>query len=163
MWESQIVLSKYDVKNVYKQILIDQFCQKMYSDMNVSTRGQLYSNLKTSWSLEQYLLKLPNFFRKLICKLRCSNVKIPVEKGRWVGVPREQRFCHLCSEAVVGDEYHYLFMCKCEQVMIIRDKYIPVYYVDRPSQEKMYGLLSLCNTPVLKKLAIFVKHLIKLL
>ena len=54
VWESQSVLSKFDVKYVIKQTLIDQFCQKMYSDMNVSTRGQLYSNLKISWSIEPY-------------------------------------------------------------------------------------------------------------
>ena len=108
-------------------------------------------------------MRLPNFFRKLICKLRCSNVKIPVETGRWVGVPRDERFCHLCTERVVGDELHYLFLCKCAKVTEIRDKYISAYYINRPSKEKMYGLLTLCNITVLKKLALFVKDLMKLL
>ena len=131
--------------------------------MEASSRGQFYANLKLGWSLELYLTRLPDFFRKLICKLRCSNVKIPVETGRWVGVPRDQRVCHLCTDNSVGDEYHYLFRCTNDQVCTIRNKYIPAYYLNTPSNDKMYGLLSYCNSPVLKNLALFVKQLIKLL
>jgi hypothetical protein len=43
------------------------------------------------FKLENYLLKLSPNERALITKLRCCNLKIPVETGRWVNIPREER------------------------------------------------------------------------
>jgi hypothetical protein len=40
---------------------------------------------------------------------------MPIETGRWQNISREDIICHLCRD-VVGDEYHYLFLCKNEAV-----------------------------------------------
>jgi hypothetical protein len=53
---------------------------------------------------------------------------MPIETGRWQDmISREDRVCHLCRD-VVGDEYHYLFLCKNEAVFELRQKYRPWYY-----------------------------------
>ena len=52
-----------------------------------------------------------NFGSKQISKLRTSNCKMQIETGRWQNISREDRICHLCRDEV-GDEYHYLFLCK---------------------------------------------------
>jgi hypothetical protein len=61
-----------------KQKLTDQFIQKWYNLIATSSRGNLYGQFK----IEKYLLNLHPSERALITKLRCSNLKIPVETGR---------------------------------------------------------------------------------
>ena len=71
--------------------------------------------------MENYLLNLSPNERALITKLRCCKLKIPVETGRWVNIPREERICHLCHNDI-GSEYHYIFECSFPNVIDIRKK-----------------------------------------
>ena len=69
---------------------------------------ELYANIKIYYGHEKYLDNLEDVkFRRFVTKFRISAHKFSVEQGRYVNVPREQRLCK-----VVGDEYHYLFMCR---------------------------------------------------
>ena len=81
-----------------------------------SSRGNLYGQFKMKFKLENYLLKLSPIKRALI---RCCNLKIPVETGRWVNIPREERICHLCHNDI-GSEYHYIFECPFPNVIEIK-------------------------------------------
>jgi hypothetical protein len=78
-----------------KQKLTDQFIQKWYNLIATSSRGNLYGQFLMQFKLENYLLKLSPIKRALI---RCCNLKIPVETGRWVNIPREERICHLSTK-----------------------------------------------------------------
>jgi hypothetical protein len=60
-------------------------------------------------------------------KFRTSNLHLPIETGRWYNIPREERICHLCKETI-GDEYHFLLVCKNENTITLRNKYLPNYY-----------------------------------
>ena len=42
---------------------------------------------------------------------RTSSHKLQVERGRYVGTPREQRICKKCPSLEVEDEYHLLLRC----------------------------------------------------
>ena len=164
IWNSQLALSPIEIKTTLKQRLIDQFLQKWYSDMNNSSRGKLYMNLKGDFKMESYLTRLPVFHTTQICKLRCSNIKLPIETGRWEGKLREERNCHLCLDRnMIADEFHCLFLCSHADIVQLRERYIPSYYTRRPNAYKMYGLLSCCNEPVMKRLAVFINKIIKLL
>ena len=112
---------------------------------------------------EKYLTLLNKNRRFYISKPRCSNVKFPIETGRWNNIPRTERLCLLCNARTIGDEFHYLFVCQNEQIQRLRAKYIPPYYVTNPREDKMKGMLSLCNKSVLNNLAIFVSKISKLL
>jgi hypothetical protein len=76
---------------------------------------KFYATFKTEFCYENYLSRLSEFGRKEISKLRTSNCKMPIETGRWQNISKEDRICHMCREGV-GDEYHYLFLCKNEAV-----------------------------------------------
>ena len=149
-------------KQELKQNLCDQFIQKWFSDIRNSSRGQFYKLFKTDFYFENYLSRLSFQNRCWITKLRTSNLRLPIETGRWFKVLRENRICKLCNTNI-GDEYHYLFSCKNQDVERNRRKYIPKYYKNNPNVYKMKGMLSLCNISLSKSLAIFIKKLASLL
>ena len=71
-----------------------------------------YRIFKCLHQLESYLVQLPYDLRKAYCNYRCLNHRLPIEKGRFWGVKRDDRICDLCDLEHIGDEFHYLFECK---------------------------------------------------
>ena len=160
IWDDQIPIEKQTLKTIISTQLNDEFIQNWFSKMNNSSKGASYSRYKTIFCLENYLIRLNQSDRIHIAKLRCSNLKIPVETGRWSGVPMHQRICHLCENGI-GNEFHYLFICPNQGVKALRDKYIPQYYTSNPSEYKLINLLRFCNTELYKNIANFVRLLPK--
>ena len=74
-----------------------------------------------------------SYDRIMIAKFRCSNIKFPIETGRWNGVPKNERICNLCENGI-GDEFHYLFICEKQEIKSIREKFIPTYYTKYPNE-----------------------------
>lgn len=93
-----------------------------------------------------------------ICKLRTANHKFPIKTGRWQNVNKQDRMCPYCLN-VSGDEFHYLFVCG--KFSELREKYLPQYFKIYPSYDKLYGMLKLCNTKLLWKVAIFLSKIFK--
>jgi hypothetical protein len=48
---------------------------------------------------------------------------LPVEMGRWRGVHRFQRTCDMCDTGGVGDEHHFVFVCRA--LAAVRTHYAP--------------------------------------
>ena len=94
-----------------------------------------YSEYKRGFRIEKYLVKLNSYDRAMIAKFRCSNIKFPIETGRWNGVPKHERICNLCGNGI-GYEFHYLFICEKQEIKIIREKFIPIYYTKYPTELK---------------------------
>jgi hypothetical protein len=61
------------------------------------------TNTRHEFNLEKYLLKLLPHERNMITKFKCSNIKLPIETGRWSMTPREERIYHLCVGSI-GNE-----------------------------------------------------------
>ena len=99
------------LKKTVFHILLDQFKQSWNSEMYNSSKGINYRIFKTTLSLEKYLLDLPYKYQKSFCMFRTSNAKLPIERGRWYDIPRENRICTICNCIEIGDEFHYLFHC----------------------------------------------------
>ena len=97
-----------------------------------------------------------------MCKLRCSNLKFPIETGRWTNVPKQNRICPLCN-LDIGNEFHYLFNCTYPQIAELRKKFIPGYYLSNPSENKLIRLLSYCNVQLYHNVCMFIKKLVKYL
>ena len=73
---------------------------------------ELYSNIKSSYRSETYIDDVRDIqTRKCITQIRLSAHKFPIEQGRYKNIPREQRICNLCCNNLVGDEFHYFFIC----------------------------------------------------
>ena len=47
-----------------------------------------------------------------------------------------------CRAGEIGDEYHYLFICKNKDVQLLKNKYIPNYYKYNSHFIKMSGMLA---------------------
>jgi hypothetical protein len=86
-------------------------------------------------------------------------MKFPIETGRWQIITRNDRMCTFCGENI-GNEFHYLFICKHELIAALRSKFIPKYYTSNPTIHKMKGLLSFCNVPLLKNISLFISKLV---
>lgn len=160
LWNDQIPLNTDFLKLCVKQRLQDHFIQKWFSDMLNSSRGEFYSKFKTEFKLENYLLNLNCVNRIYITKLRTCNLKFPIETGRWIGVPKEERLCNLCN-ASLGNEFHYIFCC--DKLNDVRVKYLHSYFVNNPNENKMYKMLSIGNTQVLTQLSFLLKKIVTLL
>ena len=53
-----------------------------------------------------------------IANLKCSNIKFPIETGRWSGIQRINRVCHLCNDGL-GSEFHYLCVCNIQSTHVL--------------------------------------------
>lgn len=148
----------YCDKLYLKQTLCDQFIQQWFSEIENSSRGQFYSIFKKEFTLEKYLLKLPESCRIWITKFRCSNLRFPIETGRWQNIPKQDRICTLCRDNI-GDEFHLLFKCSHQNIVDLREKFLPRYFSVIPTYRKMDGLFSLCNVALYKRLSVFIKKI----
>jgi len=83
------------------------------------------------------LIKIPYNLRIWITKLRTTNLKILIETGRWRNIPVEERICNICNENI-GDEFHYLFICKSPELVRISENLIPEYYTQSIQINKNY-------------------------
>ena len=86
----------YCDKTNLSQILTDQFVSSWYNDIENSSRGQFYGSFKKDFGLENYLVRLNEKTRIWMTKLKASNLRIPIETGRWYNIPKDERVCTLC-------------------------------------------------------------------
>ena len=99
---------------------------------------------------------MPESCRIWITKFRCSNLRFPIETGRWQNIPTQDRICTLCRDNI-GDEFHLLFKCSNQNIVDLRGKFLPRYFSVIPNYRKMDGLFSICNVPLYKRLSVFIK------
>ncbi len=85
--------------------------------------------------MEKYLICLNKNQHIVICKFRTNNTCLPKVTGRFIKtkVERHKRFCTICNENKLGDEYDRLFECTNEKVVLNRLKYVLIVYLKRPS------------------------------
>ena len=138
------------------QKLKDIFLQKWAEKCNVCRKGCHYSLFKSQFGFECYLDDLPQCYRIALTKLRTSNHKLPVEKGRYANLPRDQRFCTLCNTDQMGDEYH--FLLECPSLADLRTRFIPRYYSAHPNFFKYSELLTLNKKKETLNLSKFAFH-----
>ena len=79
-------------------------------------------------------------------KFRTCNHRLKIETGRYVNVPRVERFCDLCSSSELGDEFHLFFKCCNDNVIKARRKHIRVL-CERPSMYKLIKSLKILHDP----------------
>ena len=47
----------------------------------------------------------------MFTQFRMGNTKLPIEKGRWFNIDRNERYRALCNRNEIEDECHLLFQC----------------------------------------------------
>ena len=107
--------------------------------MYTSSSSLNYIIFKTNFAYEKYLVSLPpKFYTPFLIMIGTRNHHLPIETGGWHQIARNERTCHLCN-AEIGDEYHYIMICK------IRASFIPRYFYMRPNTFKFEQLMNTTN------------------
>ena len=76
-----------------------------------SNKLRFYSLFKTEFKREPYLENVNDFhIRKKICKFRCSDHNLEIEKGRHKNISVEERICQICNSDI-ETEMHFLAIC----------------------------------------------------
>ncbi len=154
VWESQSFLNRENLCKNVSHILKDQFHQEWKQALNQSNKCLYYVNFKTSFCRENYISQLPDVYVINLFKFRCSNHKLPIEIGRYSGMPRQNRICKECNLDVLGDEFH--FIMECPKYKQLRDDYLPKSYMSPRSVYNFCKLFS-SNKNVQLRLSKFIK------
>ena len=99
--------------NLIDTSLKTQFEQTWQSNVNDSSKCTNYRMYKTKHCLETYFDVLSPHFVQTITNFRLCNNYLPVEKGSWLGISRNESICNLCNTNSIGDEFHYLYLFQC--------------------------------------------------
>ena len=98
-------------KKVFKS-MEDIFYQEAFQDINrLDSKLRTFAKLKTYIGLENYLIscqRLEN--RTAISKFRLSNHDLMIERGRYLGIDKSERFCPFCLNLIETEE-HFLLQC----------------------------------------------------
>lgn len=154
IWISQNAFNITWFSKSMKQKLKDQSIQTWSSLVECSSSGTNYRIFKDSFGTSLYLKKLPEYFARIILAFRTRNHKLPIETGRWRGIPRKERICKLCNKDI-GDEFHYIMSCKVFDTD--RRKFIKPYFYTNPNTIKFNQLMNESNIKQLTNLACFIK------
>ena len=161
IWLHQSDIVGRKIHSQVKQVLLDQFRQEWHASLNSSSKGKIYSTIKSEIKLENYLLSLPNNERLNFMHFRTGNHRFPIETGRWKqsSVPFFDRKCPLCTLNLIGDEMHYLLVCPFFRQF--RSKYIPIKYTSNVSTHTFKELINTNDAQLLMNLSIFIKYLLR--
>ena len=162
VWDSQSVINPTWFKKVIERRLRDQWITVWNANLGLKSICSSYKMYKDIYCLEDYLVKLSKVSRIWITKFRASNNKLPITVGRYNNISREERVCVKCNENVIGDEYHVMLMCENEDIVRLRNQYIPRYYTERPNQHKYVLLMQTSNMTILNKLSLFIRKVLML-
>ena len=78
-----------------------------------------YITFKQNFGQDRYFSLLKKIVQKRFTRFRISTHRLNIEKGRYVGIPRQEKYCTSCNDNSVDDEKHFLFYCN--HVMDERD------------------------------------------
>ena len=162
-WLTQSVNNPRNFKKAIELRLKDQWITTWNTNLVMKNICSSYRMYKTVYGMEEYLVKLSKKCRIMISKLRACNNKLPIIEGRFRGISREERVCNMCDDHLVGDEFHILFVCQNENIVMLRNMYISHYYTNRPSLYKYALLMQTTRTKTLNNLALFLQAVFRLL
>ena len=159
----------YNIGNVNSKWLVeaiklrlkDQFKQEWQHDIMHSNKTIVYRIYKDTHCYEIFLSKLNSKSRLALCRFRLSNHKLPIERGRFSNIERERRFCQLCNENMIGDEFH--FILECPALQHLREHFLPKYCQTCPNTLKLYNLFTTRNMNILNRLCKYIIEASKLI
>ena len=157
--QNSINLSYSSFKTKIKRRLQDQFIQKWQGEINDNELYYNYRIFKDTFALENYLVVLPFNLAKYMFKFRTLNHKLPIQRGRLYGIPRNERVCTKCQSADLGDEFHYV-LC-CNYFNHSRKYYLKPYYYRHCNTITFKQLFSCSKKKTLLKLCRFLIEIMR--
>ena len=134
------------------QRLSDIFHQQAFENIKRdSSKLRTYSKFKLEPGFEKYLDELHVKERTALTKLRLSNHLLMIEKGRHLGIDRDQRFCPFCPN-IIEDEKHFLIRCPqyrhLRGILLEQVKTVTPQIQNRCDDQKFLNLMSSFQNPV---------------
>ena len=160
VWHNPHTVKTNWLNNAVQKKLKDMFIQDWDEKCKACSKACNYGLFKSEFGFEKYLDALPVTYQINLTKFRTSNHKLPIEKGRYSNLPRNERHCTLCNSDQVGDEYH--FLLECTELNELRNAHIPRYYTFRPNFHKYAQLMSSSNRKTRLSLCKYIKTGMKL-
>jgi hypothetical protein len=111
IWQNQTQITQNNIHIQIKHTLIDQSKQSWNAELQISNKGRIYSSFKRNHEFEPYLIKIHPDESQSIFRFRTANHLLPVETGRYEGIPFHDRLCNLCNTHEIATEKHYLMTC----------------------------------------------------
>ena len=148
-------------KRKIMQSLKDQYSQNWFTEIEGKKMYSNYRIIKERISMEKYISILSEPLACSLAKFRMLSNKLPTQKGRFTNVPYNERFCTLCDEHLIGDEFHYVF--ECPTIDIERKQFLKKYFHSKANVLKFHLLFNSSKKGELTQLAIFVKVIMSLL
>ena len=93
VWESQSVNNPKWLSAALKQKLKDQYVQDWLAISSASSSSNNYKFVKTTFERSAYLHLIPDYMSKSLLAFRTRNHRLPVEVGRWISMPLNERKC----------------------------------------------------------------------
>ncbi len=75
-------------------------------------------------------------------------------------VERHKRFSIRCNENKLRDEYHILFECTNEKVVLNRLNYVSIFYLKKPSMLQCINLMRNENNKDIRNLSLFLLNVL---
>ena len=142
VWDNQ------NVNNLkWLSAALKQYIQDWLAISRTSSSSNNFRLVKTTFERSAYLHTIPDNMSKTLFAFRTRNHRLPVEVGRWISMPLNERKCQHCND--LGDEFHYLL--KCELFSDDRRKYIKPYYYKNPNILKYNEIMNTSDITTLKK------------
>ena len=97
----------------------DLYHQNTFSKIRCGdSKLRTYALFKTSPGFEKYLNEISCLKKRTaLTKLRLSNHKLMIEKGRHSNVNRDSRFCPFCPDKIENEKH---FLLECETLKLLR-------------------------------------------
>ena len=128
-----------------KQKLMQQYEMVWPQAVNDKPKLRIYAKITNGINVASHLkCNLSKKKRSLVSRLRCGNLQLSLEMGRYNNIPIQERVCKLCKISC-EDENHFLFDCPSTNVSRINlyDKH-PELLHQTNNHEK---IRMLCNLP----------------
>ena len=140
-------------------VLRDSFVQSWTRDVNTMSKCNMYKLFKVNFGCETYMNELSDDLRYFYTRFRCRNSRLPVETASYNLIRDDSdTICKLCDATMIGDEFHYLFVCNFFERE--RRKFVPNYFAIYPTYEKMASLLMRHSVHT-RNIAVFIKIVMK--
>lgn len=158
IWDTQEFLNAKWLSEAVKRKLKDQYIQNWTATLEVSSSSKNFRLFKHDFTCSHYINVLPDNLIRTFLAFRSRNHKLPIETGRWSGIPLNERKCTFCNEDI-GDEYHFIMQCKYFKKN--RDELIDPFFSTNPNVLKYSQLMNTTNTKQLINLCNFIGKNIK--
>lgn len=154
-WKTQSVNNEKRFISLFLQRLKDQYLQRWFEKIYLSSKLTTYRGFKTTYDHEFYLNFIINRkYRRTIAQFRVSAHDLEIERGWYSGVPRNDSICRLCRRTI-EDEFHFVLICITYKDL--RQKHLP-NYCQLTSLYKFNKLMNVTDKTTLMNLVLYMYH-----